>query len=153
MPNQPNKMTKAKLMREMSRMGPLTDRDRKRIEKIDFSKIDVPEGKGLDRTGYGQNVMRTRKDYEDDFDKELAKFEKVVGVETKRDRDLKDKAARQLRAKSMMRTSKPEVRETKQDMILRKKKDLGIVGQLSESDLESVKRSMSGKERKMFNSK
>jgi hypothetical protein len=90
MPNQPKKM----MMKPYKKMGVITDKERKMLEKIDYAG---------------------------DFDKELAKFEKVDGVETKRDRELKDKAARQLRAKSMMRTSKPELRDTKRDMTSRKK--------------------------------
>jgi hypothetical protein len=94
----------------------------------------------------------------------------VDGVETKRDRELKDKVARQLRAKSMMRTSLPtepryredvdpdgsdleDMKTAKRDLIRRKKKEFGIVGQLTESELKTMKRSMSANERKMLSSK
>lgn len=84
-----------------------------------------------------ERKMLEKIDYAGDFDKELAKYEKP----------------RRQKSRDMMRTSKPEVRETKQDMIRRKKKDLGIVGQLSESELKTMKRSMSANERKMLSSK
>ena len=123
------------MMKPYKKMGVITDKERKTLEKIDyagdfdrelakFEEVVVPKSKGMDKTGYGPKIY-----------------------------DVRPKSSRSQKARDMMRTSKPELRETKQDMIRRKKKDLGIVGQLSESELESVKRSMSGKERKMFNSK
>ncbi len=107
MPQQP----KMKMMREMKRMGPITDKEYKMFEKID---------------------------YEGDFDKEMSKYEKPRSQRSQKSRD-------------MMRTSKPEVRETKQDMIRRKKKDLGMVGQITEGEMARIKRSMTAQERKMFN--
>jgi hypothetical protein len=129
MPNQPKKM----MMKPYKKMGVITDKERKMLEKIDyagdfdrelakFEDVVVPKSKGMDKTGYGPNAVRT-------------------------------KSNRRQQARDMMRTSKPEVRETKQDMIRRKKKDLGIVGQLTESELKTMKRSMSANERKMLSSK
>ena len=115
-------------------MGAIPDKERKMLEKIDYAG---------------------------DFDKELAKYEKP----------------RRQQARDMMRTSLPtepryredvdpdgsdledmkagriKPKETKQDLIRRKKKELGIVGQLTESELKTMKRSMSANERKMLSSK
>ena len=123
-------------------MGAIPDKERKMLEKIDYAG---------------------------DFDKELAKFEKIATP--------KSKSNRRQQARDMMRTSLPtepryredvdpdgsdledmkagriKPKETKQDLIRRKKKDLGIVGQLTESELETMKRSMSANERKMLSSK
>lgn len=107
------------MMKPYKKMGAITDKERKTLEKIDYSG---------------------------DFDRELAKFEKIAVPKAKG-------SNRSKQARDMMRTSKPEIRETKQDLIRRKKKDLGIVGQLTDSELKSLKRSMSANERKMFNSK
>jgi hypothetical protein len=112
MPNQPKKM----MMKPYKKMGVITDKERKMLEKIDYAG---------------------------DFDKELAKYEKIPKL----------KSDRSQKSRDMMRTSKPEVRETKQDMIRRKKKESGIVGQLTESELKTMKRSMSANERKMLSSK
>jgi hypothetical protein len=128
MPNQPKKM----MMKPHKNMGAITNKERKMLEKIDYAG---------------------------DFDRELAKFEKVVAPK-KIDRDVaklgkivSPKEPRRQQARDIMRTSKPELRETKQDMIRRKKKELGIVGTLTESELKTMKRSMSADERKMLSSK
>lgn len=84
-----------------------------------------------------ERKMLEKIDYAGDFDKEIAKYEKP----------------RRQQAREMMRTSNPEVRETKKDMIRRKKKEFGIVGQLTDSELKMMKRSMSAKERKMLSDK
>ena len=133
--------------------------DSKPLKKIDyagdfdkefakFEKIAVPKAKGMDKTGYGPKIY-----------------------------DVRPKSSRRQQARDMMRTSLPtepryredvdpdgsdiedmkagriKPRETKQDMIRRKKKELGIVGQLTESELKTMKRSMSENERKMLGSK
>lgn len=101
-------------------------------------------------------------DYAGDFDKEFAKFEKVVTP--------KSKSNRRQQARDMMRTSLPtepryredvdpdgsdleDMKAAKRDLIRRKKKEFGIVGQLTESELKTMKRSMSENERKMLGSK
>jgi hypothetical protein len=127
MPQQPKKMM---MMKPYKNMGAITNKERKMLEKIDYAG---------------------------DFDRELAKFEKVVAPK-KIDRDVakfgkivSPKEPRRQQAREMMRTSKPEVRETKQDMIRRKKNDLGIRGQITEGEMARIKRSMTAKERNMFN--
>lgn len=91
--------------------------------------------KGMGSITGKERKMLEKIDYAGDFDRELAKFEKP----------------RRQKAREMMRTSKPEVMETKQDMIRRKKKDLGLRGQITEGEMASIKRSMTAKERKMLN--
>lgn len=121
------------MMKPYKKMGVITDKERKTLEKIDYSgdfdrelakfeKIAVPKAKGMDKTGYGPNTER-------------------------------NKSNRSKQARDMMRTSKPEVRETKQDIVRRKKKEFGIAGQLTESELEAIKDSLSSKEYKILTSK
>lgn len=129
------------------------------ISKEEFMSGSPKPSKGAPpsgRTGMGANYIMNRKNYEDEFDKELSKVENAAkmkgkGVITDNERKMIEKYDRRLKAKSMMRTSNPEVRETKRQMINRKKKDLGIVGQLTEGELSSIKRSMTADERRMFN--
>ena len=133
-------------MRQMKKMSPivgqLTKKEYAMLEKIKPSKDLEP--------------LKKISDYGDEFDRELSKVENAAkmkgkGVITDNELKMMEKADRQSKAKSMMRTSKPEVRETKRQMINRKKKDLGIVGQLTEGELSSIKRSMTADERRMFN--
>ena len=126
--------------------------DSKTLKKIDyagdfdkefakFEKIAVPKAKGMDKTGYGPKIY-----------------------------DVRPKSSRRQQARDMMRTSLPtepryredvdpdgsdleDMKVAKRDLIRRKKKEFGIVGQLTESELKTMKRSMSENERKMLGSK
>ena len=126
--------------------------DSKPLKKIDyagdfdkefakFEKIAVPKAKGMDKTGYGPKIY-----------------------------DVRPKSSRRQQARDMMRTSLPtepryredvdpdgsdleDMKVAKRDLIRRKKKEFGIVGQLTESELKTMKRSMSENERKMLGSK